>query len=410
MSLEVKILTEFFGIKNYEIKGVVKNEADKKIILELVRLAPCYCGKCGTVSGKRYDSSEQEFLIGTLNAKAIYARVKVYRVRCPFHGIVTEKHDISDGKKRYSKEVGKLVVHFTEKLDNKAAGKLLGISESTVYRIDLEELSHMQDAYLKDLPKPKHLGVDEIAYKRRHNYASVIYDFDKSKVLWLEVGRARTSLEQGYSTLGDSLKDVSIVAMDFWKAFENATRVKLPRAKIIYDRFHLSRLLSRAVDDERRIYQKQLDPEERGFIKRDLRWVLLKREQNLTRKNRIRLEDLKETNNRLYEMYLLKESFLAIFSTEYNVGEARKLLFAWIREVLLSDFEAFKRFAKSVLKRIRHILHWFIAPVSNAKAEGINNVIKTLLKRAYGYKNFEYLRMKILQKCGVLMNYATHTF
>jgi len=410
MSLEVNILTEFFGIKNYEVEKVIKDNNDKKIVLEMSRCCSCYCSKCGTVSGKRYDSSYQEFLIGTLNARAVYARTKVYRVRCPFHGIVTEHHGISEGKKRYTKEVGSLVVHFTEKLDNKAVGKLLGISESTVYRIDTDELAQMQERYLKDLPQPQRLGVDEISYKRRHNYASVVYDFDASKVLWLEDGRSRISLEQSYDTLDGALKNVKTVAMDFWKAFENATKKKLPKAKIVYDRFHLSRLLSRVVDDERRLYQKQLEPEERKFIKRDLRWVLLKREQNLTHKNRMCLQDLKDSNNRLYEMYLLKESFLAIFSTDYSVSQARKLLFAWIREVLLSGFEVFKRFAKSVLKRMRQILHWFVEPISNAKAEGINNVIKTLLKRAYGYKNFHYLRMKILQKCGALMNYVTHSF
>ena len=104
---------------------------------------------CGTVSGKRYDSSKQDILIGTLNAQAIVARVKVYRVRCPFHGIVTERHGLSDGKKRYSREVGNLVVHFTAKLDNRAAAELLGVSEATIYRIDMEELSKLQESYLK---------------------------------------------------------------------------------------------------------------------------------------------------------------------------------------------------------------------------------------------------------------------
>ena len=198
--------------------------------------------------------------------------------------------------------------------------------------------------------------------------------------------------------------------MDFWRAFEKATKTKLPQAKIVYDRFHLSRLLNRAVETERRKYQNSLSTEERGFIKRDTRWVLLKRKFNLTEKNQNHLEKLKSTNERLYEMYLLKESFLAIFNQETIVGMARKLIFSWIRDVFRLDFEALKRFAKSILKRIRNILYWFRRPISNAKAEGINNVIRTLLKRGYGYKNFIYFRMKVLQKCGLLMNYATHTF
>ena len=409
MSLSKDILTKFFGIEQYEVKQIIKDEVEKRIVLEIERPGPCYCSKCGTVSG-RYDSSWQEFLIGSLNAKAVYASTKVYRVRCPFHRVVTEKHGLSDGKRRYSKTMGKLVVHFTKELDNEAASRLLGFSPTTLYRIDCEELSGMQKQYLEDLPKLKHLGVDEIAYKRRHNYATVISDYDSSNVIWLEPERTCASLEEGYNTIANALGNVNLVSMDFWRAFEKATKTKLPQAKIVYDRFHLSRLLNRAVETERRKYQNSLSTEERGFIKRDTRWVLLKRKFNLTEKNQNHLEKLKSTNERLYEMYLLKESFLAIFNQETIVGMARKLIFSWIRDVFRLDFEALKRFAKSILKRIRNILYWFRRPISNAKAEGINNVIRTLLKRGYGYKNFIYFRMKVLQKCGLLMNYATHTF
>jgi transposase len=409
MSLSKDILTKCFGIEQYEVSKIINDEVEKRIILEIERPGPCYCGKCGTVSG-RYDSSWQEFLIGSLNAQAVYARTKIYRVRCPFHEVVTEKHGLSDGKRRYSKAMGKLVVHFTKELDNEAACRLLGFSPTTLYRIDCEELSGMQRQYLEDLPMLKHLGVDEIAYKRRHNYATVISDYDGSNVIWLEPERTSASLETGYSIIANALEKVDLVSMDFWRAFEKATRAKLPQAKIVYDRFHLSRLLNRAVETERRNYQNSLSIEDRRFIKRDTRWLLLKRQFNLTEKNQSHLEKLKTTNERLYEMYLLKESFLAIFNQEATVSMARKLIFSWIRDIFQLDFEALKRFAKSILKRIRNILYWFKKPISNAKAEGINNVIRTLLKRGYGYKNFSYFRMKVLQKCGLLMNYATHTF
>jgi len=198
--------------------------------------------------------------------------------------------------------------------------------------------------------------------------------------------------------------------MDFWKAFENATRKKIPKAQIIYDRFHIAQLLNRAVESERRNYQKDLSQDERKQIKRHSRWVLLKRRPNLTSNNQAHLEELKQANERLFVLYLLKEDFLQIFDNAFNIKTARKELFAWIRHIFASDFTSLKRFARSILKRIRNILAWFNNPISNAKAEGISNVIKTLLKRAYGYKNFDYFRRKVLQKCGYLMNFATHTF
>ena len=122
------------------------------------------------------------------------------------------------------------------------------------------------------------------------------------------------------------------------------------------------------------------------------------------------LQQLKDTNEPLYELYLLKESFLDIFKTDKTVLEAYYDMMSWIETVSVSNFKKLKSFSKTLLKRMDTILNWFENTISNGKAEGVNNVIKSVLKRAYGYKNFEYFRLKVLQKCGTLMDYATHTF
>lgn len=411
MSLGEEILSKFFNIEHYEIEKIIDDEANNRIILKCCRPGPSYCCKCGLVGGReRYDSSEQEFLIGTLNGKAVYMRTKIYRVNCVRHGITTEDHGISQGKKRHSKAVETIVIKYTEKLDNKAAASLFGVSPATIYRIDFEGLSKLEEQYLKHVPKAKNVSVDEVSYKRRHHYASVISNHEEGKVLWLEKGRKQGDLERGYEQLRAALSDVNCVSMDLWIAFENATKTKLPWAVIVYDRFHIARLINRAIEEERRCYQSELAHDDRKAIKKHSRWVLLKRGDNLSEKNRDHLAELKEANQSLYEIYLLKESFLNIFDLQESIQISRKAIFKWIREVFQTEYYCLQRFARSILKRIRNILSWFDNPISNGKAEGINNVIKTLLKRGYGYKNFDYFRMKVLQKCGYLMNYATHTF
>jgi len=408
MPLQEEILTKFFGLENYELKSIsVINST--KLLCRIENTGPRYCGQCGTVSAG-YDSSEQEFLVGTLNAKSVSVITKIYRVRCHFCGIVTERHGLSEGKKRYSPEVGRVLVRYTEKLDNKAVAELFGLSEASVYRIDREELESLLERYQDDLSCVKKLSVDEAAYKRGHNYASILSDFEKGKVIWVEQGRKQADCEKAYKTLESALSETNTVTMDFWVPFENATRTMLPKAKIVYDRFHISRLLNRAIEEERRAYQRDLSKDERKYIKRCSRWVLLRREKNLTDKHRDHLEELKQANERLYTLYLLKEDFLDIFDPELTRQQACRQIVSWVRDIRKLDFASLKRFANSVLKRIRAILDWFREPISNAKAEGINNVIKTLLKRAYGYKNFDYFRLKVLQKCGLLMNYTTHTF
>jgi len=403
MSLGESILSKCFQIRNYEIKNII--EEDDRIVLEVERTRTSYCSVCGCMGG-HYDSIWREFLIGSINLRPIYARAKIWRIRCYRHGVVTERHEISEGKKRHSKAVENAVIRYTEKLDNKATAELFGVTRMQIYRIDLTGLSKLEEKYLAELPQPDDLSVDEVSYKRRHKYATVISDYKAGKVLWLEKGRTEVDLKRGYGVLGSGLLHVSGVTMDLWKAYENATSQCLPEAHIIYDRFHIARLLNRAIEEERRQYQSNLPPDERKFMKKHSRWVLLKRDLNLTGKNRDHLAELKEANRPLYEMYLLKESFLNIFDQRLSTRLARKQIFVWIKDIFNTNFESLKRFARSIQKRIRNVLNWFKNPISNGKAEGINNVIKTLLKRAYGYRNFDYFRMKVLQKCGVLMNYA----
>jgi transposase len=403
-----QILTNCFGIENYEIEKVF--EEGERIIFELKRTCACFCGKCGCIGGK-YDFSIQEILIGTLNLKPLYARLKVYRIKCPMCcKVTTERHGISEGKKRYSKAVEKTTVYYTEKLDNASTAKLFGVSEMSVYRMDFSGLSKLENQYLKNLPKPSCLTVDEASYKRMHNYATIISSYKDGKVLWAEQGRKQSDLARGYNQLEPALADVKAVSMDLWRAYESATKTKLPSADIIYDRFHIARLINRAIEKERRLYQKTLADKDRKIMKKHSRWILLKRNVNLTEKNKDHLAQLKKVNKTLYDIYLMKECFLSIFDQFLPIKLVRKQMFNWIRDMLKTDFEYLKRFARSILKRMRSILHWFKNPISNGKAEGINNVIKTLLKRAYGYKNFDYLRMKILQKCGYLMNYVNHSF
>lgn len=406
MSLCEEILSKCFKIANYEITGI--EESGTRIILDLSRVGESYC-HCASPS-KRYDSTVQEFLIGSLNMLPIYARVRIWRINCEVHGIVTERHGINTGKKRHSVAVENAVLRYTEKLDNKAAAELFGVSAMQIYRIDCEGLKQLEQRYLNDLPQTDCLSVDEAAYKRQHNYATIISDYKAGKVLWLEKNRKQEDLVRGYNVLGDSLEHVESVSMDLWRAFENATTQCLPKAKVVYDRFHIARLLNRAIEKERRDYQKNLPDNERKVMKKHSRWVLLKRSSNLTLKNQNHLADLKQVNKPLYEIYLLKEAFLDIFDPHLSQKNARRQIFTWIREIYQTNYENLKRFAKSILKRMRNILNWFKNPISNGKAEGINNVIKTLLKRAYGYKNFDYFRLKVLQKCGYLMKYAYPQF
>jgi transposase len=122
-----------------------------------------------------------------------------------------------------------------------------------------------------------------------------------------------------------------------------------------------------------------------------------------------RLEQLKQDNADLFEAYLIKEELLSIFDKDISKEVARDLLINWCDMAGKSAYCAFRNLAKSILNKLNILLNWFVKHITNAKAEAVNNVIKTLLKRAYGYKDFDYFRLKVLQRCGYLMDGLTHS-
>lgn len=408
-SLESKLMSILFKIQGFSLKDINLDKSNNRIIIDLVKESSSNITTC-LYPHTKYDSSYQEILIGFLFGSPVYGRIKVYRYKCDYCGILTERQTISEGKQRYSRSMSREILRYTALMDNQSVSKLLGIPSRTIYRIDFNGLSALCEEYEKEMSAPSILSVDEVAYKRGHNYATILTGYTESKVLWISKGRKGIDLKRAYKKFGESLKDCKVVTVDFWKAYETATRKAMPKAKLVYDRFHLSRILNRKIEEERREYQNDLAKEDRKYIKKNCRWIILKRRSNLNKENLLDLEKLKANNEPLYEMYLFKESFLDIFSLEKKREQAQSEIIDWIDTVLLTNYKKLKSFARSVIKRMDDILNWFDYYISNAKSEGINNVIKTVLKRAYGYKNFDYFRMKILQKSGYLMNYLKWDF
>ncbi len=312
LPLEYKFMSILFKIQGYVAKDLKENGLAIDVELEAIKKS--YCPRCG-LSDNRYDSSVQRIYIGSILGRPVYGRLRVYRIDCPYCGIITEKYEISEGKKRYSSAVSRDLVRYTALMDNKSVSRLLGISASMVYRIDRDELEGLMGKYSQDicLSLSSEISIDEVSYKRRHNYATVLTNYRDAKVIWLEKGRKSRDLQQAYQCLDKGINKIKTVAIDFWAPYEKATRKMIPDAQIIFDRFHLSRILNRKLEEKRRAYQNQLPDEEKKLIKKQSRWLILKRKVNLNDTNREHLEQLKKKNEPLYEIYLLKEEFLNIF-------------------------------------------------------------------------------------------------
>lgn len=393
------MLEILFKIKGFAILDYINSE--NKCIFTIQRKAKPRCPKCNKIALMNGVYSRivkaGRYLTKELTIKVIGH--KLICKKCLFNG--NEQFDFVGKNQQVLNIVKVCIPVFTAEMTVAKTAKLLALNKDTIYQLDKEMLEQ-----LPTVPTSiKDLGVDEVAIKKGHNYATIFYDLEKSSVVEVVENRTKDSFIKGIERIGkqQDLKCIKAVCSDFWKPFLFGIKNKLPYAKIIYDKFHLVRIMNRYIEEERRSYQKSLDKEGRLDIKQNIRWVLLKRQPNLTIKQQSSLIELKELNMPLYTLYLLKESFLSIYDRGVEISEVKRRLKSWINDLELTSFIKLKRFAKTLSKRFKGIANWHRHRISNGKAEAINNKIQLLKREAYGYRDFNYYRLKILQKCGNLM-------
>lgn len=282
------------------------------------------------------------------------------------------------------------------------------LDDETVKQIDQEIL----EAKIEQTSKGgvTAIGVDEISHKKGHQYLTVITDLKSRRVVALEKDRKAESLERFFRYLGpEHCADIEAVAVDRWKPFRKAIKKHCPQAAIIYDKFHIIGDCNDAVDAVRKRLMRAVDPDLRGRIKHS-RWAILKAPENLSERQRERLKEVERHNRPLYRAYLLKEEFRQIYRMEKAGGQtlesfvrqAGRAFDAWCRRVMYSRIPELKRFVRSLRKDRQFVVNYFVHRLTNGLTEGFNSVIRSIQRRANGYRDMAYFTLKVYQKAGVL--------
>ena len=247
---------------------------------------------------------------------------------------------------------------------------------------------------------PSVIGVDEISVGTGHTYRIVVSDLERRCPIWFGgKDRSEASMDEFFRWLGPVKSGkIRLAVMDMWKAFRNSTLKAdhAPHAQIIYDKFHIVKHLGGALDKVRKQEYARLSGKRRRFIKGQ-KYTLLSHWENLNQKGRESLELLFRANRRLYKAYLLKEQFDQLWDFE-TAADARQFFFQWKEALLWQRLEPYREFAAMIDK------HWdgivsFCDPENKVPlgfVEGMNNKIRSLQKRAYGFHDEEYFRLKIL--------------
>lgn len=330
-------------------------------------------------------------------AHRIYLDLEVRRVDCRRCGSVKrERLEFLVDNALHTKRFALYVGRRCRSSAIKDVAQELNLDWQTVKRL---EMDYMREQIRRvGTPGPKVIGIDEISIRKGHTYRIVVSDLERRRPIWFGgEDRSEASMDQFYRFLGEKkAKRMRLAVMDMWRAFRNSTQRHAPQAGILFDKFHVIKHLGEALDKIRKSEYARLEGKKRQFIKGQ-KYTLLSHPQNLTGTARKNLKLLLAANKRLNTAYLLKESFAQLWDY-HSEAWARKLFENWRAQLKWQRLKPYENFAAMIER------HWdgiaaYCKPenkVALGFVEGLNNKIRALQRRAYGLRDEEYLRLKIL--------------
>ena len=344
-----------------------------------------------------YDRRERRVRDLSSGPFRIYLQFDIRRIHCRRCGTVKrEGLDWLAGNPFYSRRFATYVGRRCRAETIKDLATELALDWDTVKELDQQYMR----AQLKraGTPGPKVIGIDEISIRKGHTYRIVVSDLERHRPIWFGgEDRSETSMDAFYQFIGEKkARKIRLAVMDMWKPFRNSTARNAPQAAILFDKFHVMRHLGAALDKVRKHEYARLDGKSRTFIKGQ-KYALLSHPQNLKGPARKNLKLLLAANKRLNTAYVLKESFGQLWDYSSEAW-ARKFFDNWQAQLKWQRLEPYQRFAGMIER------HWdglaaYCRPenkVSLGFVEGLNNKIRVLQRRAYGLRDEEYLRLKVL--------------
>ena len=327
----------------------------------------------------------------------IFLELEVRRVACVrCDKVKRERLDFLADNPLYTKRFAYFVGRRCRGAAIKDVADELALDWHTVKSLDMQ---YMQ-AQLKraGMPGPRAIGIDEISIRKGHTYRIVVSDLERGRAIWFGgEDRSEASMNQFYVWLGKKKSFLlRLAVMDMWKPFRLATHAHAPQAAILFDKFHIMRHLGEALDKVRKQEYARLSGKDRRYIKGQ-KYTLLSRHENLNLEGRTALKALLAANKRLNTAYVLKESFGQLWSYERE-GWARRFFENWRASLKWQRLKPYEKFAEMIDR------HWdgiaaYCRPenkVSLGFVEGLNNKIRVIQRRAYGLRDEDYLRLKIL--------------
>jgi transposase len=371
------------------------------------------CAGCGR-RGPGYDQlAERSFQFVPLWGLAVFFLYRMRRVDCPRCGVTVERVPWARGKEQQTEAFACFLTFWSKLLAWQQVAKVFRVSWGTVF--GAVERAVEWGLARRRLDGVAAIGVDEVQWQLGHHYLTLVYQIDAGCKRLLYVGLERTaeSLRGFFTAVGAEVAaGLKYVCSDMWQPYLEVLAEQASQAVHVLDRFHLVARLNKAVDEIRAGEAKQLQADGYEPVLKHSRWCLLKRRENLTEKQTVKLQEILRYNLRTVRAYLHKAELERLweYRSPYWAGEFLK---EWITRVMRSRLEPLKKVARSMRNHLPLILNWFEArgTVSAGSVEGMNYKVKLAMKNAYGFRSFRAIEVALFHKLGALPeSELTHRF
>jgi transposase len=390
---------------------LVDAEQEVTVYLVIPGAHPLLCPVCQKTA-PRYDFRCRRWRhLDTCQYRTILL-AQVPRINCPEHGVLQIPVPWAEENSRFTALFECLVIDWLKESSLSAVARKLRLSWDEVDGIMARAVERGLER--RKLEPPEAIGVDETSFKKRHQYVTVVSDIIRSRVIHVEDGREKASLDRFYETLSvEEKKGIEIVAMDMSAAYIESTREHVPEAdkKIAFDKFHVAQHLGEAVDDVRKEEHRELMAEGNEILK-GTKYSWLKNPKNFTMETWKEFEALRNSSLKVARAWAIKETGMGLWHYVQR-GRAEKAWKRFIGWALRSRLQPIIEKARMIKNHLTGILNAVVSGATNALAESLNSIVQTIKSKARGFRNRERFRNAIYFHLGGLDLYPrpvlTHT-
>jgi transposase len=393
--MKIEGFEKLFGFNGFVITKITFSQDIVQIDIRRDRRRAMHCPNClhRMSPNKKVRRTVYDLPIGT--ALCVQVNIETVQGQCPHCGQsktflpreVEEKATATQRLKKFASELCRFMTAAE-------VANILPFSDDTIRRWDKEILEEQFDKV--DLSNVKVLLIDEKSIGKGHHYITLVLDGETGELLYLAKGKSSESLTPFFEKMPENIRrNITIACMDRTAAYKGVVQKFCPNVAIVYDKFHIVKNLNEAVDKVRREETQKAVKESKPIVKGE-RYNILRNKENLKPEQRVSLKALLDLNENINRAYILKEAFRDFWTYRY-LGSARKFLGWWLGLALESELCPMINFGVGVCRDWREIVNVLQYGFTNAAMERFNGTVARVIARGHGYKDQQYLFLKLRQ-------------